>query len=411
MPSWLTRFRNAVQNRNARSPRAFVNAIEVAEQSDQDWIRIVPVGSFPNHHNGAHDVTTEHIQEMAENFNNSGTDLLYDIDHESLFLNTRAAGWSADVEARDDGLYARYPSFTNFAASAVENREYRYFSPVYFLNARDKAGDRIGAVIDSVALTNRPYMDTEIDHIANSLPGYFTAPGTNPKTFINMTDLGNTISRLAEENEVSVAEIAESADRSESTIRGIMAGDIERPPQEVLSGIADALGVSVQTLQDELPNENSRDMQLTNEAITNLGLDPETATDAQINEAIMNSTGAGGGSPDAGSNDELEAKLNAIEQQLADIAKTNKSTREELQAEKVDALINSAIKNGKIAPRDKAAYERFANADFEAAKKQLDEIEEDSALPGKTNTKGAGNAAAFTNVHPQVQADLGISNN
>ena len=64
-------------------------------------------------------------------------------------------------------MYAKYPSFTNAAEDEVKGRVYRYFSPVYRLNTKNKLGHEIGATVDSVALTNRPYMDTEIEHIRN----------------------------------------------------------------------------------------------------------------------------------------------------------------------------------------------------------------------------------------------------
>lgn len=144
----------------------YINAIEIADEADE-WIRIVPVGDFPNHHNGAHRITQKHLKQMAANFSTSGTDLLFDIDHGSLGGPTRAAGWSTEIEAREDGLYAKYPDFTPSASQAIEDREYRYFSPVYSLNKENKQGDEIGAIIDSVAITNRPYMDIEIDSIGN----------------------------------------------------------------------------------------------------------------------------------------------------------------------------------------------------------------------------------------------------
>lgn len=147
---------------------AHINAVPISAVDDKDnFIKIVPVGNFPYHHSGPHEVTTEHIQQMAKNFTNRGLDLLFDYEHESLWFKTKAAGWSTEVEAREDGLYIKYPEFTPNAQKMVDDREYRYFSPVYYLNARDKQGNKIGATIDSVALTNRPYMDREIEHIKN----------------------------------------------------------------------------------------------------------------------------------------------------------------------------------------------------------------------------------------------------
>ncbi|MEM9665484.1 MAG: phage protease [Bacteroidota bacterium] len=134
-------------------------------------IRIVPVGNFPVHHNGGHEVTPLHILEMASNFEAGGTDLLIDVDHESLWGRTRAAGWSSRVEARPDGLYMEYPTWTPQTEELVNERAYRYFSPVYTLSSTDKQGGQVGARLLSVALTNMPYMDTEIEHVGNASGG------------------------------------------------------------------------------------------------------------------------------------------------------------------------------------------------------------------------------------------------
>lgn len=143
---------------------AFYNSIDIAEG---EWIKIVPVGDFPNHPDGPHRITPEHIRQMETNFSSTKKELLFDYEHRSLWGDSLAAGWSAEVKAQPDGLYAKYPNYTPAAKDKVANREYRYFSPVYFMRAKDRLGRDIGAKIDSVALTNIPYMENEIDHIKN----------------------------------------------------------------------------------------------------------------------------------------------------------------------------------------------------------------------------------------------------
>ncbi len=145
---------------------------ELDAAGDGDFIRIIPIGDFPNHHNGAHEITAEHIQQMAANFDRLDTDLLFDKDHASFFWgDTRAAGWSNAVEARDDGLYCRKPEWTSYGKPYIDGREYRYLSPVYFLDYDGKDGESMGARLHSVAITNLPYMDEgEIQHIGNSQP-------------------------------------------------------------------------------------------------------------------------------------------------------------------------------------------------------------------------------------------------
>lgn len=159
-----------IKKRNNK--QTFVNAIEIQGNEDDGFIKIVPVGKFPNHPWGAHEITYAHIKQMADNLNNSETGILFDYGHESLWNSAAvAAGWSdpSGAEAREDGLYVKYPEFTANAGKMIQEKEYLYFSPVYKLSGENKDGTDSGSVLLSVGLTNTPFMDKEIDHIKNSV--------------------------------------------------------------------------------------------------------------------------------------------------------------------------------------------------------------------------------------------------
>jgi phage I-like protein len=146
----------------------YFNQVEISKPGEDGFAKIIPVGDFPRHPNGAHIIEKKHIKAMAANFANTKKDLLVDYEHESLWGNTKAAAWSQEIEARENGLYWKYPVFTPKASKMIQNKEYKYFSPVYRLQSFDKKGRDIGATIHSVALTNIPYFDNEIDHIKNT---------------------------------------------------------------------------------------------------------------------------------------------------------------------------------------------------------------------------------------------------
>lgn len=166
----------------------FRNAVEI--DAAAEWVRIVPIGAFPRHHDGPHEVTAEHVAQMAANFARSTTELLIDRDHESLFGSTRAAGWSDAVEAREDGLYMRYPAFTTSAQAEIDEREFRYFSPVYVLSSHDKQGNEVGARLLSVAITSMPYFDEgEIDPIGNRAGTGAPPTDTNPQPFMEREEI------------------------------------------------------------------------------------------------------------------------------------------------------------------------------------------------------------------------------
>jgi phage I-like protein len=92
-------------------------------------------------------------------FQNHGTDLVIDYEHQSLGGRyaspdglAPAAGWVTGVEVRaGEGLWGTV-RWTPAAARRILRREYRFLSPVVII----RKGDRKVVALDSVALTNRP---------------------------------------------------------------------------------------------------------------------------------------------------------------------------------------------------------------------------------------------------------------
>lgn len=201
---------NFFGRKSTKKPNIFFNAFRIDDTDEGKMIKVVPVGSFPNHHDGAHVIEPQQIREMAENIKNGGTDILFDFGHDSIWNSSaRAAAWSPKekAEAREDGLYIQYPTFTKSGMEAIENGEFRYFSPAYLMSAKDKQGRIIGAYLHSVGLTNKPYMDVEIDHVANSQIAEETDMKISPEA---LAKLG--LDENATEAQINAAILAQSAD-------------------------------------------------------------------------------------------------------------------------------------------------------------------------------------------------------
>ncbi|MBC8377184.1 MAG: hypothetical protein H8E26_14160 [FCB group bacterium] len=153
--------------RGSLKPSLRFNATPV-EEPKEGFLKIAPFGDFQGHHQGGYVLDKTRADEMVKNHNTMGIDLLFDFDHSSLWGETRASGWSTALEARDDGLYVSSPEWTGPGKLAIENREYRYFSPVFDFQAEDQEGKAIGARLISVALTNTPFFEGLIDPVGNS---------------------------------------------------------------------------------------------------------------------------------------------------------------------------------------------------------------------------------------------------
>lgn len=135
-------------------------------------IHIAPVGEFYGSTRDGEPVKenldVESLKQLADRLN-GGDEILLDVDHASERLganrSTEAAGWLHKfVVDPIKGLFATL-KLTKKGKELLENREYRYTSPVFEL---DEDGKVLG--MRSVALTNAPAFKGAINPILNSMP-------------------------------------------------------------------------------------------------------------------------------------------------------------------------------------------------------------------------------------------------
>ena len=98
-------------------------------------------------------VDEESIASVIANFTRRGNDMVIDYEHQTLKdVQAPAAGWIKRlVDRGKDGLWA-IVEWTERAREYLKNKEYRYFSPVFWIT---KEGRKV-ARIENVALTNLP---------------------------------------------------------------------------------------------------------------------------------------------------------------------------------------------------------------------------------------------------------------
>lgn len=348
--------KNLFRNRDRTHPTpdgAYRNAVSLPGDLDDapEWIRIVPVGDFPNHPDGAHTVTVDDVERMVENFDRKDVDLLFDVDHESLFGNTRAAAWGMELEARDDGLYARFPDFTPYGEELVSGREYRYLSPVYAMDVTNKQGEQVGATIFSVAITNTPYFDAgEIDAIGNA---------DDPTSGTDASDESDSPSTMDRDELIALLGLDDDATDDEIRQAAEEAGDVYRQAVED--------SAEIETDSSGKPSEND---------------DGDTGAADEGNDP----SGESEDGPESDEDEEpedLDEKINAA----VDRRMEERSRRQDAQR-----LVDQAIEDGKILPADREIFLNSARQDLEKTRKRLNNMEEGAALPEglKTNSGGSG---------------------
>lgn len=134
-------------------------------------------------------VDNESFQSIRNKFLQRKLEIPIDYEHQTLKdMQAPAAGWIKDFVLKDDGIYGAV-DWTKRAAEYLENKEYRYISPV--INIRKE--DRKVMELHSAALTNTPAIDA-MEAIANS-----NKPGLDEVSSEGSEDgSGSTLAALAE---------------------------------------------------------------------------------------------------------------------------------------------------------------------------------------------------------------------
>lgn len=112
--------------------------------------------------------TKESFEKIAKNLNDTNTEILIDTDHKSIKpgveKDSTANGWASDFRVEDGkGLFARI-KWTDIGRKLIENRCFRWLSPVFKLNDKKEPVELVNA-----ALTNMPAQKS-LNPIINSAP-------------------------------------------------------------------------------------------------------------------------------------------------------------------------------------------------------------------------------------------------
>ncbi len=125
-------------------------------------IPIIPLGHVVSS-KGPFDVDDESLRAMKAQIAQRGVDLVVDYEHQTLKgTQAPAAGWVKELSIKDGYIVAKV-EWTPPAAQYLENKEYRYISPV--VNVRKSDNKAMG--LHSLALTNTPAIE-DMKAIVNS---------------------------------------------------------------------------------------------------------------------------------------------------------------------------------------------------------------------------------------------------
>lgn len=116
-----------------------------------EYIRVLPLG-YISSEKGDFLVDSESFRMMKEHMQHRAVDIVIDYEHQTLRdIQAPAGGWIKELVLKSDGIFAKV-EWTERAKDYLQNREYRYLSPVVMVRKKDHKASQI----HSVALTNTP---------------------------------------------------------------------------------------------------------------------------------------------------------------------------------------------------------------------------------------------------------------
>lgn len=126
----------------------------VAVEGAPETINVLPLGHVVSS-KGEFDVDAESFEAMKAQIAQRGVDLVVDYEHQTLKgVEAPAAGWVKELKMENGAIMA-VVEWTPRGAQYLENKEYRYLSPV--VNIRKTDNKAIG--LHSLALTNTPAIE------------------------------------------------------------------------------------------------------------------------------------------------------------------------------------------------------------------------------------------------------------
>lgn len=209
--------------------RALVGITGEDPESRTSWIDIAGPGEWKGHPAGPFTLTPETFASCIAVFNDQANPIPVDYDHASLAVNpdggAPAAGWVQALELRGDRLWALV-EWTAKAALGIRAGEYRYCSGVFDFDAVDReTGSRTVCAMDSVALTNRPFIDGQ-QPIALSRHLEITMPEDAPPPAAQADDAGKMLAaRLMEATGMDAAALLAALDAKLESVVAALKGE------------------------------------------------------------------------------------------------------------------------------------------------------------------------------------------
>jgi phage I-like protein len=287
-----------------------------------EWVELIPAGPMVKGRDGREwKFGSYEIFHVINRYEFDGLDLVIDREHATEIKGAEgeeapAAGWIKEMEDRNGALWGRV-EWTDRAKAQIESREYRYLSPVFSYTKTDRAI----RVLESAGLTNKPNL--------------------------RLTALNRRATNMEED----------TMKKALCRLLGLLETASDQEIQDAVS-----------KLKGDLDTASNRVM--TKELLSVLGLEENAGMDQVIAQAktltgddkALNSIQGVGATLDLTKyvlRSDYDMAINR-----AETAETGLKQRDDADLDgKIEIAVNTAIKDGKIAPANKDFYVSMCRKD------------------------------------------------
>jgi len=312
-----------------------------------EYQMILPIGTFYSSKYGKIEISRSFCEQMEDHWRDKvlgNRETFIDTEHDRGAAN----GWIHDLQVRDDGLYAQI-KWTEKGRKLVEDGLYKFFSADIAEAVHIKSGIKVFPVLVAVALTNTPVM--------NTMPAAHLDEGNDPAH----SDGDNN--NLEESEMKTLKEILEALFSLGDEEKGKLT-DGEKKQVAEYFGFAEVESKNIE-LSDQVSDLQQK-VELQDEKI-----------DLLLNE-----------------NKEKSKELSEVKKEKQDAEKTD--------------VIEKALSEGKITPKNRADWEELYDKDPEGAKKLL-EAQDPVIDLSERGTGDKGQEVQFTAEEKETFDKMGIS--
>lgn len=321
-------------------------------------VELASPGEYLGHWQGEYTLTMEDLENMVSNAD-ARLPVMVDYNHASLdaerapdpALAGVAAGWIDELRIEGETLKGRI-EWTDRATELIEADEYRYLSPVIDLYAvHPNTGNPIGAVLDSVGLTNRPFFQDQ-ESVRSNARGSSDIIRTAPVSVRAFRNTSNTNGPDAAPGEEGEGEADRDDSSNEPTPNSTMADNsLLKRLVDIVPGLAteDELAALHET---EKVVENSKKFENAQDTIEEL----------------------------REQNDKLQEEIEELKSERED----RQEEKQEAREQKDEELLEQAVNDYKIDKSERDTWKKRLKNNREGARMALNSIPSGAAKPGKS---------------------------